>query len=267
MTLMAAALLAGCASKPPADPSAAATTADALAALQLSHTQSSIGTQPEGWQTLVIRPDKRKTQYQVASARVGGQPQRVLHAVADSSATGLWVPMSFKPDPAPVIGWSWRTDAMIPNADSTRAETEDSPVRLVLAFDGDWSKLSMRDQRMAETARMLLGRDMPYATLIYTWDTAQPIEAVIPNSHTDRIKKKVVESGPARVGQWISYQRNYVRDYVEAFGEPPGQLIGVGVLTDSDNTKQQAQGWYGDIHLLSDKTVAGELPRPIALER
>jgi len=60
----------------------------------------------------------------------------------------------------------------------------------------------------------------------------------------------VAESGAANVGKWVSYQRNIVDDYVKVFGEPPGRLLAVGVLTDTDNTEEQVEAWYGDIHLL-----------------
>ena len=36
-----------------------------------------------------------------------------------------------------------------------------------------------------------------------------------------------------------------------AFGRAPGRLIGVGILTDSDNTGAGVEAFYGDIRLLS----------------
>jgi hypothetical protein len=236
-------------------PASAAVEVPPLQALKVSSSASQIGEPPAGWQPMIIRRDKAKTAYALTSKQVAAKPTRVLHAAAESSASGLWVPMPVAPN-ASSITWSWRTDRMIPGADSTRADAEDSPTRLVLAFDGDMSRLPLKDRMMAETARMLLGREMPYATLIYTWDTKQPVGSVIANTHSGRVKKKVVESGPARVGQWLTYQRNYVKDYTEIFGEPPGKLLGVGVLTDTDNTRQRAEAWYGDIHLHSDHTSA-----------
>jgi hypothetical protein len=59
----------------------------------------------------------------------------------------------------------------------------------------------------------------------------------------------VVESGPERLGQWLTYRRNVLEDYRRAFGEEPGDLVAVGVLTDTDNTQQRARSWYGDITL------------------
>jgi hypothetical protein len=59
----------------------------------------------------------------------------------------------------------------------------------------------------------------------------------------------VVESGGARLGGWLHYRRNIVEDYRRAFGEDPGDIVAVGVLTDSDNTQQWARALYGDITL------------------
>jgi len=64
----------------------------------------------------------------------------------------------------------------------------------------------------------------------------------------------VAESGPKNLGQWMKYQRNIVEDYEKAFGEKPGQLIAVGVLTDTDNTEETIEAWYGDIRLLRQQT-------------
>ncbi|GAA4342641.1 DUF3047 domain-containing protein [Pigmentiphaga soli] len=234
-----------------------------LAPLALSATASAPGEPPAGWQPWVIRPDKKKTRYAVAVQAVDGQERRVLHAAADSAASGLWVPVDVPAAAATRISWSWRAGALIEGADGSRPEAEDAPVRLVLAFDGDWRRLPLRDQMQAETARFLTGRDMPYATLIYTWDACQPVEAMIPNAYSARIKKKVVESGPSNVGRWRRYERDFAQDFIEAFGEPPGRLIGIGVLTDTDNTRTSVQGWYGDIQLLT----AGRRPFGTFAER
>jgi len=37
--------------------------------------------------------------------------------------------------------------------------------------------------------------------------------------------------------------------YELAFGEAPGALLGIAVMTDSDNTQSTAQAWYGEIAL------------------
>jgi hypothetical protein len=57
----------------------------------------------------------------------------------------------------------------------------------------------------------------------------------------------VASSGAAGVGKWQSLSRNVLEDFRRAFGEEPGMLTDVGVLTDTDNTGGSAEAWYGDI--------------------
>ena len=57
----------------------------------------------------------------------------------------------------------------------------------------------------------------------------------------------VAESGPERVGRWVGMQRNLREDYRRAFGTDPASVNGVIVSTDTDNTGETAEAWYGDI--------------------
>jgi hypothetical protein len=36
-------------------------------------------------------------------------------------------------------------------------------------------------------------------------------------------------------------------DFQRVFGEPAGALVGVGVMSDTDNTRSHARAWYGPI--------------------
>lgn len=61
----------------------------------------------------------------------------------------------------------------------------------------------------------------------------------------------VTGAGGGMLGGWKKFERNYVADYWYTFGRPPARLIGVGILTDSDNTGAVVEAFYGDIRLLS----------------
>jgi hypothetical protein len=43
--------------------------------------------------------------------------------------------------------------------------------------------------------------------------------------------------------------RKLAADYKRAFGASPGRVLGVGVMTDTDNTGAKATGEYSDIRL------------------
>jgi hypothetical protein len=76
---------------------------------------------------------------------------------------------------------------------------------------------------------------------------------VLPYARSERIRYDVVESGGARAGRWLRYERNVVDDYRRVFGEAPsGPIVSVGVLTDSDDLKNHVEAWYGDIGLYAE---------------
>ncbi len=70
---------------------------------------------------------------------------------------------------------------------------------------------------------------------------------MVPNAFTNCVMMIVVESGKSKLGQWVKEERNIYEDYKKAFGEEPGMITGVAVMTDTDNTGEFAIGYYGDI--------------------
>lgn len=201
---------------------------------------------PQGWQPWVLHPAKARTQYRVVQDPEAGA---VVSARADSSASGLAREIRLDLTQTPFIEWKWRVDSLIAGADNTDRYAEDSPARIVLAFDGDKQSLPMRERLFFEQARLLSGRDMPYATLMYIWENRQPVGTVLQNPHTARVRKVVAESGADGVGRWQRYRRNVIEDFISAYGKPPGPLIGIAILTDSDNTRQRVSAQYGPIRL------------------
>jgi len=198
---------------------------------------------PSGWNKVVITDRKRDTRYDL----VDDHGTVVLHAVAEAAASGLGVRTRFDIRAAPVMSWRWKIAGLIGDADNRVASREDSPVRIVLEFDGDKSKLGLADRSAFALSRGISGREIPYATLMYIWANQIPVDTIVPNPRTNRVEMIVVDSGEAGVGKWQSLTRNVLEDYRKAFGEEPGPLTGVAVLTDTDNTGETAEAWYGDI--------------------
>jgi len=251
--LVAAALaLVGCAAQRTAAPVDAAARQARLDQALALFSANPAGALPADWAPLVLTRKKKPTEYIL----VGEGGRSVLHAKAEQASSGLRHAVDIDVNKKPWLSWSWKTSALIAGADVSARDTDDAPVRIVLAFDGDHDKLSLMDTILFDTAKLLTGHELPYATLMYVWDSKAAVGSVIANSRTGRIQMLVTESGAAHVGQWRQYQRNVAEDYERVFGEKPGRLIGVGVLTDADNTMQRAESWYGDIRLLREPAGA-----------
>lgn len=234
-------VLAGCATQPIETPVQSDVT---------PFSRNSAGTPvPLDWQSLVISRAKPATLYETVFDPV--MQRTVLRAHAKRACTGLKQRLDIDPVARPVVAWEWRVMHLIEGADNTDRHAEDSPVRLLLFFDGDRRGLPLRDQLALDLAQIASGVAPPYATLMYIWENRQPVGTVIESAYTGQVKMVVAGSGATMLGGWKRFERNYVDDYTNAFGQSPGRLIGVGILTDSDNTGAVVEAFYGDIRLLS----------------
>lgn len=198
-----------------------------------------------GWQTTPL-PTKRPTLYtpQVIDGRA------VIQADADNAVSLYRRRVHVAPGELGRLSFSWMVPELIATADLSRSDAEDAPVRVVLAFDGDRSKLSYKDRLLFDLLEAVMGEEPPYATLMYVWDTRAPLESVITAGRTDRIRKIVVDSGPTQTSIWRLHERDIPSDYRRAFGEDPGALSSVALMTDSDNTRSTTRAYYGEVRLV-----------------
>ena len=198
---------------------------------------------PPGWEPVKISDRKTPTVYTL----VNEEGVVVLHAKAVAAASGLAQFTVFDIRSAPVVEWRWKASGLVDGADNRVAAKEDAPARLVFGFDGDKAQLPLVERAVFVVSEKLSGHELPYALLQYVWASKLPIGTVIEHPYTRRVRMIVVASGAAGVGKWQSFSRNLYDDYRHAFGEEPGNLIEIGVLTDTDNTGGSVEAWYGDI--------------------
>jgi hypothetical protein len=198
------------------------------------------------WEHYLL-PGKSATQF--SFVRLDGRD--AVEAAANSSASMLRHRVRIPAADLGKIRFSWKVPQLIEQADMALREADDSPVRIVLAFEGDRSQFSVKNAMLSELSLAITGEPLPYATLMYVWCNKRPTGTLIINPRTDRIRKVVVESGPRGLRRWLDYERDIRADFEQAFGEPPGTLVGIGIMTDSDNTHTSTLAWYGHPVLIS----------------
>lgn len=233
--LLAAAMLSGCAVNAPSPPTGGQdSTATVLGFHDWTH------------KTL---PGKRPTRYQVTE--MDGRP--VVRADADAAVSLFRRAVRVEANQLGSVEFAWRVQTLLEKADLTQRGMEDAPVRLVLAFEGDRSKFSPKNRMLSDLSKSITGEPLPYATLMYVWDNHAQVGTVIPaGSGTDRIRKLVLDSGPALTKTWRTHVRDIAADYRLVFGEEPGPLVAVALMTDSDNTRSRAQAWYSQVRILDN---------------
>jgi hypothetical protein len=198
---------------------------------------------PAGWKPLTFRNIERHTRYSLV--REGGNV--VLRAESDAAASGLVREQTIDLKAFPIIEWRWRAGNVLTKADVKTKAGDDYPVRLYITFAHDANSISLADR----AARAIYGQLPPRAAINYIWDTRSPVGTTVPNAYTDRVRMIVVESGSARVGEWITYRRNLAEDFRKAFGYDAPLVSGIAVMTDTDNTGEKATAWFGDIRFVA----------------
>ena len=243
-TVVLAGLLSACAGLPDADApvAARALTPWDTASVRVDAGSGPVGKPASQWQHHTF-PGKSANQF--AYLQLDGR--MAMGVRSKGAASMLRKTVSIDPTQLASLRFSWKVPSLIEGADMARPDKSDSPVRLVLAFEGDRTRLSPRDHMLSELARAITGEDMPYATLMYVWGNHHAPGTVLKSSRTDRIRKLVLESGPNRLNSWLDYERDIRADFVQAYGEEPGRLIAVGIMTDTDNTRASTQAWYGPV--------------------
>ncbi|MGC4394628.1 DUF3047 domain-containing protein [Hydrogenophaga sp. T2] len=244
---MGALALGGCASAPTADEP------ERLAQSAWARATTLDGVQASGPWVHRRYGNRQPTLYE-ASEREG---RPALHARSVSGNSTLRLPLQPAAlAPGARLQFSWWVPALLPHADLRSAEADDAVARIILTFDGDRASWSRRDHMLSELAQLVTGEPMPYATLIYVWDDRYPVGSVIDNPHTRRIRKLVVQSGTERLGRWVDHDRDVHDDFRLAFGHAPGALTGLGLMTDSNNTRVDTEAWYGPLALRGGLTAA-----------
>jgi hypothetical protein len=197
-----------------------------------------------GWEAVTL-PGKLRTAFKLEKH----DQREALSAHAQASASMLRQRLNVPADQLGRLQFAWQIDNLLAEADMGERDSEDSPVRLILAFEGDRSRFSAKNAMLSDLSEALTGEPLPYATLMYVWCNRRPVDSVIVNPRTDRVRKWVVDSGPAHIRQWRQHDRDVRADFEKAFGEAPGALVGMAIMTDSDNTRGNVRAWYGDIRL------------------
>jgi len=173
----------------------------------------------------------------------------VLLGDAQASASGLIHYLDVDPGERPLLSWRWKVMALAPS----EASPDDSPARIVVSFAGDVKKLPFGDRLFNDQFRLFTGQQLPYAALMYVWGSRTPRGGVVANSYTSRIKIIAVENGSEKLGKWLEETRNVAADYRRLFGEEPGKIISVGIMTETDVRDRVLEAYYGDIEFREAK--------------
>lgn len=180
-----------------------------------------------GWKEKVF---EKRTRYEV----VEEGSARFIKATSRASASALYYEINFDPKDYPILTWRWKVDRILTKGDASSKAGDDYAARVYVVFP---SLLFWRTRAVN-----------------YIWANKLPRAEVVPNAFTSNAMLIAVRSGPGDVGKWVEEKRHIVEDYRRCFGQDPPGAGAVAIMTDTDNTGEEATAWYGPIRLLSDES-------------
>jgi len=209
------------------------------------------GRLPMGWHPLTFKKIPSHTQYIL----VKDGDTVVIKAVSRASASGLLKKIRIDPHKYPFVRWKWKICNIYKNGDVTKKTGDDYPARIYITFEYAPDRIGLWEKIKFNLAKQFYGEYPPSAAINYIWASHAPIGTIISNPYTERTKMIVVRSGKKALNTWINEERNLFDDYIRAFGEKPPMISGIAIMTDSDNTKESATAFYGDIQLVGNKDL------------
>ena len=200
---------------------------------------------PEEWRLLTFPKISRHTQYTFLHE----EGRAVIHAESHQSASGLIHPLELDPQIYSILSWCWKINRIIEKGDETKKEGDDYAARIYVTFKYDPERATFWERTKYGTFKLLYGEYPPKAAINYVWAGRLLKGKDIANPYTEKARMVAIESGGEKIGQWVCEKRNLFHDYQKYFGGSPPIISGVAVMTDTDNTQEEATADYADLVL------------------
>lgn len=171
-----------------------------------------------------------ETRYQLAE--VDGR-QAVHARCTDGSASGLFYEQDIDLEATPIIEWEWRVESTFSDIDEKTRAGDDYPARLY-AVD--------RHRVMRWRTR----------AINYVWASELERGTRWANAYQSRARMVAMRSGDEAGAEWVTERRNLREDFQELHGRDLTVLNALAIMTDCDDTGQEADAWYGEIRLLAE---------------
>ncbi|MBI5563008.1 MAG: DUF3047 domain-containing protein [Deltaproteobacteria bacterium] len=201
------------------------------------------GAPPPGWKDYRLPRKKNPTVYRVEK---DGE-DRFLKAESSEAASAIYKELRFDIRKTPILRWRWKVDHTLKKGDEARQGGDDYAARIYVTFEYEPDKATFFEKVKRAFAEKLFGIRLPGNTVNYIWANRLPRNRSAPNPFTDKVVMVAVESGNIYAGRWMNEERDVYADYRRLFNDEPPAVTGIVIMTDTDNTRESAAGYYGAI--------------------
>ena len=206
---------------------------------------------PEGWEVISYF---RTVKNGLSLSKEGKRTVLEVKSVGSASALlkGIYVDLNA----FPLLVWRWKINRVIGMAIESRKDRNDAAARVRVIFGKGAATPSRK--KPPETPEFLksfgfkMGGKEPRGFKIdYIWGNTIAKGEVLDFPGSRNHKTVIVESGNKRANRWLWEERNVIEDFEQCFRRTPPHLIGIVVLTDTNQTNEGVIAYYSSITLMS----------------
>jgi hypothetical protein len=158
------------------------------------------------------------------------EDRRALHLKSKNDSSTINKEIEGRVDlrATPILEWRWKAVELPTGGDSRKEDKLDQAAQIYVS----WPRFP---------------RAFRSRIIGYVWDTTAPVGTQVQSTKTHMVTYIVVRSGGAKLGQWLTEQRNVREDYQRLFAEEPSELGYVSLSIDSNDTESRAEAFIGAI--------------------
>ncbi len=197
------------------------------------------------WRPLTFPKIKEHSEYTIEHQ---GR-ESVLRAESRASASAIVYRKPFNVYDYPMLRWKWKVMSVYEKGNARTKEGDDYPLRIYVLFEYNPDKAGFYDAIKYGLAKTLYGEYPPHSALNYIWANRDDETGIITNIYTSNARMIVLQKGKKNLGRWIVEERNILDDYRKAFGTDPPAMATLGIMNDSDNTKESSVSYVGFIEV------------------
>jgi hypothetical protein len=217
---------------------------DTVIDLGLSPTNFVEGKLPKGWKL------NKTTGYtsDVSAEWIDDNGAIGIKLQSKGSLTFLGKTVSIDIQEYPVVTWRWKVENSLEGNDERTIRGDDHPIRIFFVFEPDKLNQSLwfRTKRVL-FLDMIHGHPVGGRFTEYLWSSHLETGEIINDPSKPMQKLIVAEGGSKNLGKWIEYERNLYEDFKMLYNEEPRKLIFIGIINDTDQTKQKATSYISDL--------------------
>jgi hypothetical protein len=197
------------------------------------------------WRALEFPKIPRHTAYAVVD--IDGSA--AWRAFADCSASAMYLPATqIDLRRTPRLQWRWRVDTPLQERDPRAKSGDDFAARVYVMFRFDRDHASLWERAQHALGAAIYGDIVPGNAINYVWSRREAAGTTWENPFAGASKMESL--GASALRQWSTETVDVAADYQRFFGHAPPALLAVAVMTDGDNSCQQAVAYYTGFRFL-----------------